>query len=240
METARILDELGAPEEVLAWARSAPARWKDAWAQCPLPDGLLWLGGVNEMSLPHAVLAALECARLPFEGAGGEAELALECLDVIEDAFNDDTSLRDVFGLADELEQRAEAEPSTYRDLRGVRLERAFRAATWVARAAEALLSAHQRAYAQRAESARGTAALLGIGMSAALAFTKGTELRLVAARAADDPIQSELAYVVAAAAEGAAEAARALAHPHTSGDALRDAQLLCVEMIREVLGDPE
>lgn len=239
MNDWQLLEALGAPADVVETARAGAASWKDAWRQCARGDALIWIGAVHGLSLPHAVLGALACARLPFEGAGEEGESAEEYLDVIEDAMSGEAPPSECLGLADECERSASEALSTYRSARGPRLESAWTATTGVARAAEALVTAYERAQAQRTDRARGTAALLGIGISAALTFSKETELRLVPEQATDDPIQSELAYVVAAAAEATAEAARALAAPHSSGEELDDAHLLCAAMIREILGEP-
>lgn len=237
MQSLERLAELDAPEDVVAWARGFDGEWSDAWNECDRGDVLIWIGGVHGVSLPHLVVAAAACARLPFEGGGGDSDEALDLLDRIEDAIRGEIDPSECTGIAGESEHAADEARQSYRTTRALRGRTAWSAVVWTARAAEALLSAHERAYAIRSDRAHGTAALLGIGMAAALAFTKGSELRLEPGAVASDPIQSELAFVVAAAAEAVGESARALASPATEGIELDEQHELCAAMIREVLG---
>ena len=101
---------------------------------------------------------------------------------------------------ADEAEQAARDAKATFREGMPEGYSPIVRAAAWVARAAEGLMTARLRAEAARMQQAQQTASYLGAGVN--ILVSDEPPIRLAAERIPEDAFHGELLYVVAALAE--------------------------------------
>lgn len=229
-----MLPRLGAPEEVVAYVRALGGA-EDAPQRCRRGDVAVWIAAARGASLRHLVEAAAACARLPVEREPEALVVVTELIDSIEELLLEgEGDLDAVVADAEDLEKRA-AQPPSYRDPAPASVIEAYRSASWPARAVEALGVTAARFFHARELAARYTAALLGSGIGSMM--PRAEEIGgLDPDRVEADPIHGDLPFVVAAAAQAVAHAARALA----GGDdaALEAAHAECAELFRAALAD--
>ncbi|MBI4706007.1 MAG: hypothetical protein HY744_33355 [Deltaproteobacteria bacterium] len=229
MDSASRLDALGAPAELVSWATGRPAR--RAWRDCPQADWLLWLAAAESLPVTTLVLAAGTCVERAVTALPSGAEplgRALRAARSLEAA--------DCAAAARACEAARESFPESYRAGRNPGYGAAAHAAAWVARAAEGVVTARARAEAKRGERARELAAIVGSSPDIFVPATPSPPEALDPAAAPGDPVEEELRYAVAAAAQALGEAAQSLAPDVREPEAHERAQAELCEQLRVLL----
>ncbi len=220
-EVSALLKNMEAPEPLITWAESHS--FEDAWDACPDAVGQVWLWGAASLSLNEGVMVVLDAVRQSLDAIQPARSIVEHVLSVAARCVQRTATRADCEQAADEAEQAARDAKATFRDGMPDGYSSIVRAAAWVARAAEGLMTARLRAEASRMQQAQQTASYLGAGVN--ILIDQEPPIRLDAERIPSDAFHAELVYVVAALAEAMThlvEARESLGQPDVNA-ALRD-----------------
>lgn len=198
------LSALDAPLELSRWARSYDSV-EEAFEACHRGDWLIWLAALGRV--PVALL--LEATRAGVASVIADDAPGAQRLQLALALVRPDASPQDHTRAVEIAESVADEYHGTYRTIAPGLGRAAARAAVSLGRAGEGLSSAAARAEFLRQEQARAAAAHIGAGQS--IMFGRTEVLRLDPGAGPDDPMQQELAFVVASMTQAISRAAEAL-----------------------------
>lgn len=226
MKPDALLAAMEAPEGLVEWARergepesagrargASDRAFEDTWDSCPRADWQVWLAGAAALPLSDLVLVLVAWGGEVLADVPEAESIALHVLDLAERTVQREATRAECLVAAEDAEHAARDAPVTFRDSPPLGYGAMASAASWIARAAEGLMTANLRAEAARMQRAQRSASYLGGGPQ--IFLEREQPVVLAAERLPDDPFHSELLYVVASAAEGAAALARAMAETH-------------------------
>jgi len=232
MALGMMLERVDAPRALVGWL--AKARDSDPWTSCSRGDWLLWLGACSGHPLAAVLAASCDCVERAVDAMPQGTAALRRALAVAREA----SSAEACAAAAADCEAARREYPASYRAPMSAGYPAASRAACWAARAAEGLVTAEARAEVRRVTEARARAVI--IGMSPYIMPAKRTgPASLDPSAGADDPVQQELAFVIAAAAQAVEQAARALGPRKADSDARKQARRSFGDLVRRRLGAP-
>jgi hypothetical protein len=223
------LELAGAPSELISWLVDT-ASDDEAWDSCDKPDWLIWMAGSLGLPLEAILAAGCDCVAQAIATIG--AARAKPLRRALAAARHGEPP--DVCQAAAEACDNAVRGAPSYRTTPERGLPAARRAAAWIARAAEALSAAHARIELDREQEAlhRG----LAVGLTPGLFKPAPVGPLVLQPEAIErDPLQQELAYLVAAVAQASHASALALA-ADDSAAALEEAEGALSDVVHEQL----
>ena len=218
-----LLQRFDAPHALLAWL--ARPRRADPWLGCARGDWLIWLAACLGRPLGEVLAAACDCVGRALDALPGHTDVLRNAVALARAR----RSAEACAAAAADCDAARREYPASYRAGMTLGFAPASRAACWVARAAEGLLTAETRAEVRGTTQARARAVIIGLNPD--------VMPRRLTGPACLDPIQEELGFVVAAAAQAVKAAARALGPQPQDSQARKEAQAAFAELVRQRLG---
>ena len=240
MELYTALRNIDAPRELLAWLECDP---DDRWLDCPRADWLLWMTVCSGTPIVTVLEAARECVVRAVAAMPGGATPLREAIDSARSAWTAEPGAAGTteacVRAANRCDEARRQYPETYRSTMLAGYPAAARAAAWLARAAEGLATAEARSEAQRVEEGRTRALTLGAHPDIMVPFRRGPAW-LDPSAGPGDPVQQELSYALAAAAQAVNDAALALAPSPEDRAARAEVRESFAERTRQLLPTPD
>ncbi|MEZ4326384.1 MAG: hypothetical protein R3B40_14295 [Polyangiales bacterium] len=218
-----------APPNLIAWASSATndhADGADLLRRNEDPTWAIWICAASGVPLRALVEAVALEAESAVRRLGESQPALLEVLEVTRGTLARRMDPSVALSAADKADALAANPVGSYRSL-GSQLvvTPVASACAYLARASEALAVSELSLATQRVASARGYAALLGMGPSAFMPPSAGA-LCLNPATLADDPVQRQALFVPAAVAEAVVELGAAAERERGARDPKHDAAM--------------
>jgi len=239
MKLYATLQHIDAPQELLAWLDSEP---RDSWLDCPRADWLVWMAACTGTPIVTVLEAALECVVRAVDTMPGGAAPLREAIEAARRAWTAEPSTAGAteacVRAAETCDEARRQYPETYRSTMRPGYPAAAQAAAWLARAAEGLATAEARSEAERVEEGRTRALTLGAHPDIMVPSRRGPA-RLDPSAGAGDPVQEELSYALAAAAQAVDDAALALAPSPEDPQARAEVRESFAERTRQLLPTP-
>lgn len=232
MPLGMLLERVEAPQALRDWL--AKPRRVDPWASCSRGDWLIWLAACSGHPLATVLQASCDCVERAVDAMPQGTATLRRALEVSREA----SSAEACAAAAVDCEAARREYPASYRAPIATGYRAASLAACWAARAAEGLVTAEARAEVRSVTDARARAMVIGMNPYIMPAQRTGPA-RLDPAVGPDDPVQQELAFVVAAAAQAVEQAARALGPGQADASARKQAHTSFADLVRRRLGAP-